>query len=176
MASNPWSIEGPAPSFRHHTNLVELRTRKEIEFVDISDHVLGCVRRSGVVHGLVNVQTRHTTTAVVVNENEPGLLDDVADMLVRVAPRDARYRHDDLATRPTPVPVGERENGHAHLRSILLPSSVTLNVADGKLELGRWQRVFLLELDGAQRRTVSITVMGVSGRGAMEAPAVADFG
>ena len=162
MALDPWNIRAPASAMRFHSEVVDLRTEQPFEFIDISDRVTECLRRSGVSHGLLNVQTGHTTTAVVVNENEPGLLRDLVEMLERLAPREAVYCHDDFAARPTPVPADERENGHSHLRSVLLASSVTLNVVDGAIALGRWQRIFLVELDGSQRRAVSIGVMGLS--------------
>jgi secondary thiamine-phosphate synthase enzyme len=112
---------------------------------------------------MVNVQSLHTTAAVVVNENEPLLLEDVEAALERWAPRKARYRHNDLGARREPPP-GERPNGHAHARAWLLPTSVCLNVSAGEIDLGAWQSVFLVELDGPRRRSVSIQVLGVAPR------------
>jgi secondary thiamine-phosphate synthase enzyme len=108
----------------------------------------------------VHVQTRHTTTAVVVNEHEPLLLADFAALLSGIAPRDADYRHDDMRARTVNLAPGERANGHAHCRALLLGSSVMLNVANGALQLGCWQRLFFVELDGAREREVSILLLG----------------
>jgi secondary thiamine-phosphate synthase enzyme len=58
----------------------------------------------------------------------------------------------------------ERRNGHAHCRALLLGSSVAVNVANGRLQLGRWQRVFLVELDGPRTREVSVLVIGEATR------------
>jgi secondary thiamine-phosphate synthase enzyme len=98
---------------------------------------------------------------VIVNENEPLLLEDLEDLLQGWAPEDGCYRHNDLAARKAP-PKGERPNGHAHARALLLGASVCLNVADGKVDLGEWQSVFLVELDGPRPRTLSVQVLGAS--------------
>jgi secondary thiamine-phosphate synthase enzyme len=98
----------------------------------------------------------------MVNEHEPGLLDDLARLLDRLAPREAHYAHDDLGVRTVNLVPGERINGHAHCQALLLRASESLTVAHGALCLGRWQRLFLVELDGPQTREVSVVTMGVS--------------
>jgi secondary thiamine-phosphate synthase enzyme len=118
------------------------------------------VRRSGVVEGTVVVQSRHTTASVIVQENEPLLLEDLRGLLERWAPASAAYRHDDFAARDTPA-ADERKNGHAHVRALLLGTSVALNVAGGRLDVGEWQSILLVELDGPRPRTVSVQVLGV---------------
>jgi len=163
MALEPWTIEPPTPVLKFYNDLFELRTEEPLQFIDLTELVAERVRRSGIVNGLVNVQTRHSTTAIVVNENEPGLLQDVTDLLTRLAPREASYRHDNLDDRPL-VPPDERPNAHSHLRSVVLAPSATLNVVEGKIQLGPWQRIFLVELDGGRRRAISIGVMGLTGR------------
>ena len=163
MATEPWTIEPPTPALKFYNDLFELRTEEPLQFIDLTELVAERVRRSGIVNGLVNVQTRHTTTAIVVNENEPGLLHDVTDLLARLAPRDANYRHDDLEKRPF-APSDERPNAYSHVRSVVLAPSATLNVVEGKMQLGLWQRIFLVELDGARKRAISIAVMGMTGQ------------
>ena len=172
MAMEPWTIEPPTPTLKFYNDLFELRTDEPEQFIDLTELVAERVRRSGIVNGLVNVQTRHTTTAIVVNENEPGLLDDVTDLLAHLVPREANYRHDDLENRPL-VPPEERPNAHSHLRSVVLAPSATLNVVEGKMQLGLWQRIFLVELDGAQKRAISIAVMGMTGQDTVTSAAVA---
>jgi secondary thiamine-phosphate synthase enzyme len=142
-------------------DLVHLRTERPLQFVDLTALVAERVRRSGVFEGTVTVQSRHTTAAVVVNENEPLLLEDLEDLLQRWAPEDVRYRHNDLAAREAPPP-GEKPNGHAHARALLLGASVCLNVAEGRVDLGEWQSVFLVELDGPRKRTLSVQVLGAT--------------
>ena len=63
------------------------------------------------------------------------------------------------------APADETQNGHAHARALLVGVSVSLNVTRGAVELGRWQSIFLVELDGPRRRAVSVQVLGVPGRG-----------
>jgi len=141
-----------------HTTL-RLTTRHDTEFVDVTEHLAEFVALGEVRVGILNVQTLHTTTAVVVNEHEPLLLDDFRAMLDRLAPVGAGYRHDDLSRR-VDVPADEPRNGHAHCRALFLPCSVCLNIVDGRLALGRWQRVFLVELDGPRERRISVVVHG----------------
>jgi secondary thiamine-phosphate synthase enzyme len=140
---------------------VELRTQTRIQFVDLTELVAERVRRAGVAHGLVSVQVMHTTAGILVNENEPLLLEDLGGMLERAAPGSIAYGHDDLPRRTGPVDE-ERRNGSAHCRAALLGSTACLNVADGQMLLGTWQRVFLVELDGPRQRRVSVMVMGAA--------------
>lgn len=148
----------PAPACRH--SRIRVETSRPAEFIDVTGRILEAVGEAGVRDGLVNVQTMHTTTAVLVNEHEPLLLLDFAALLARIAPEDGDYRHDDMAARTVNLAPGERPNGHAHCRALFLPSSATLNVAGGRLQLGRWQRVFLVELDGPRSRELSVLVLG----------------
>jgi len=142
-----------------HTR-ISVTTRHPTEFVDLSEQVNALVADSGIHAGLVHVQSLHTTTAIVVNEHEPLLLADFAALLATTAPLESAYRHDDMSARTVNLAPGERPNGHAHCRALLLGSSVSLNVADGILQLGRWQRLFLVELDGPREREVSVLLLG----------------
>jgi secondary thiamine-phosphate synthase enzyme len=144
----------------HHLRL-RVDTVQPTEFVDITERLVDAVAVSGVDTGLLNVMSAHTTTGVVVNEHEPRLLDDLHALLARLVPRGVAYRHDDLARREA-VAADEPRNGYAHCRALLLPTSVCLNVIDGRLALGRWQRVFLVELDGPRPRDVSVVVLGAA--------------
>ena len=142
-------------------DLVHIRTRKPLQFVDVTELVAERVRRSGVAEGMVTAQSRHTTAAIVVNENEPLLLEDFEDLLEGWAPAERPYRHNDLAARE--APADEKPNGHAHARALLLGLSVCLNVAGGRIDLGRWQSIFLVELDGPRPREISVQVLGTTG-------------
>jgi secondary thiamine-phosphate synthase enzyme len=148
------------PICRHTTLFVE--TRQPTDFIDITSHLDAFVASSGIVFGVLNVQSLHTTAALGVNEHEPLLLDDMAALLTRLAPPDAVYRHDE--THAAAAQSGhERPNGHSHCRAMLLAPSVTLNVAGGLVQLGRWQRVFLIELDGPRARELSLLAFGCAG-------------
>lgn len=142
----------------HHR--IHLATTEPTAFVDITGQLEQLVAASQLRTGILNLQTLHTTTAVIVNEHEPLLLGDFRNLLERAAPRAAAYAHDDPAIRTVNLSPGERPNGHAHCQALLMPSTVCLNVAGGRLELGTWQRVFFVELDGPRHRELSVLVVG----------------
>ena len=139
---------------------IRIATRRPTEFIDLTDRLASLLVASEIRLGFVNVQTLHTTTAIVVNEHEPLLLADFATLLEQAAPRDAAYRHDDAGVRTVNLTADERINGHAHCRALMLGNSTCVNVIDGVLRLGTWQRVFLVELDGPRDREISVVVLG----------------
>ena len=148
----------PTSTCRH--TKVRITTNRPTEFIDLTDRLRELVAEAGIRFGFVNVQTLHTTTAIVVNEFEPLLHADFSTLLQNLAPCDTRYRHDDVTARTVNLTADERVNGHAHCRALLLASSACLNVIDGRLLLGRWQRVFMVELDGPRAREVSVVILG----------------
>ncbi|HEV2177614.1 MAG TPA: secondary thiamine-phosphate synthase enzyme YjbQ [Terriglobia bacterium] len=143
---------------RHGT--IRLESRECLEFIDLTERVREMVRESGVRCGSVNVQTRHTTTAILVSESEPLLMEDLKRQLERLVPCGAAYRHDDFGVRTVNMCPDEKKNGHSHCKALFLHASETLNIVDGNLDLGQWQRIFLIELDRARPRTVSVVVLG----------------
>ena len=163
MAASLFVRTQEGAAIRACRDLVHIRTEKPLQFIELTELVAERVRRSGVSEGMVTVQTRHTTTAIVVNENEPRLLDDFRDLLECWAPAARPYRHNDLAARE--APPDEKPNGHGHARALLLGVSVCLNIAEGRIDLGPWQSVLLVELDGPRKRTVSVQVLGVPADG-----------
>jgi len=157
-------METIAPtSYCWHTR-VRITTERSTEFIDLTDRLESLVLESGIHSGLVNLQTLHTTTAIAVNEAEPLLMADFANLLERAAPRGAAYRHDEMTVRTVNVTPDERINGHAHCQALLLGPSACLNVIGGRLVLGRWQRVFMAELDGPRAREVSVLILGDGAR------------
>ena len=147
----------PASSYCHAR--LRLNTTQPTQFIDLTERIERLVAEADVGYGVVNVQTLHTTTAVVVNEHEPLLLDDFQQLLETTAPDHGGYRHDDPLARVVNLTAAERANGHAHCRAVLLPTSVCLNVVKGRLLLGHWQRVFFVELDGPREREISVLVL-----------------
>lgn len=147
--------------FRVLTDLVEVETQERWQFVDLTKTVGDRVRTSGVLEGLLCVQTRHTTTSVIVNENEPLLLEDMRRVLERLVPTGGAYLHNDLGRRAA-VPPEEPLNGDAHCKAMLLGCSESVAIKGGEMQLGRWQRIFLVELDGARRRSVLVTILGLT--------------
>lgn len=136
------------------------QTKGLFDFIDITDRILEFVSKSSIKNGLVNVQIFHTSAALIFNENEPLLLEDIKDSLDKAAPKNAKYRHDDFDRRTVNVCENECVNGHSHCKAIRLPSNITLNLIDGKLQLGQWQRIMLAELDSSRPRKVQIQVIG----------------
>ncbi len=143
----------------HHFNLC-LLTAAYLEFIDVTNLVIEKVRVTGVKLGLINVQTMHTTTAVIVNENEPLLLDDMKKAIKRAAPCSLHYQHDDFTIRTVNLEADECRNGHSHCQALFLNTSATLNIVDGKIQLGKWQRIFFIELDQAKERKFSLMIIG----------------
>ena len=143
-----------------YKDLIQLRSREPTQFIDLTAWVGRSLQRSGVGNGMAQIQVLHTTAAIVVNENEPLLLEDFKAMLERLAPENGVYGHDDLERRRVNLVPEERPNGHGHARALLLGASKLFNILDGRIELGRWQSIFLVELDGPRQRSISLSVMG----------------
>lgn len=137
---------------------IDVQTSASFAFVDLTSQVAERVLASGVRTGVAHVHTCHTTTGLVLNENEPLLLSDLQRLLERLSPEALGYAHDDIARRG--CPPEEPKNGAAHCRALLLPSSQCLPIRHGRLALGRWQSLFLVELDGPRRRMLRLTVTG----------------
>lgn len=129
-----------------------VNTRNAPELVDVTPLVQMQVTAAGVRTGIAAVFCQHTTAAIIVNEADPGLHQDIAALLERLVPERGRYEHNG--------PAGE-QNAHAHLRQVLLGGSVSLPVVDGRVALGTWQRVYLVELDAPRQRRITVQVVGV---------------
>ena len=106
-------------------------------------------------NGIVNIFTKHTTCAIKVIEGELLLLADINNFLEQLIPSTNNYMHDKIEIRE--VPVNERVNAHSHLRQLLLPTSETIPVENGKMLLGQWQSIFLVEFDPIREREVVLT-------------------
>jgi len=128
------------------------------DFIDITDDIQDMVRGAGIQEGLVHIASTHTTAAIRVNENEPLLIEDFSRLLERLAPN-GHYHHNELERRKGIAP-DEPQNGHAHCRHLLLGHSETVTIQGGRLDLGVWQRIFLIELDSPRSRQVKVQVMG----------------
>lgn len=138
------------PSLRHE---LTLETTAPIAILDLTATVRAWVQASGVRDGLLTVLSPHTTARITLNERDPALQRDMVAFLERIAPRDHAYEHN-LHT------VDDRPNAHAHLLGLFMPASVSVPVTDGDLELGGWQSLFFVELDGPRRaRTVQLQLL-----------------
>src|SRR5262245_3700859 len=141
-------------------SLLRYETIHPLQFVDVTDDVERVVATSGVTEGSVTVFSRHTTAAIRINEHEPELLKDLGQLLASFAPDSRSYFHNDFSVRWVNMVEDECPNGHAHCQHLLLGTSETIPLLDGRLMLGRWQRIFLIEPDHARLRDVVVSVMG----------------
>ena len=120
------------------TREITVESRGNFETVHITDMVRDCVAEAGVSEGSVLVFYRHTTGALLMVEHEIGLLSDLKELLERIAPIEAEWRHHRR---------GYDQNGGAHLRSALLSSSLTVPILEGELLLGTYQEILLADFD-----------------------------
>jgi len=120
------------------------------ELFHITETIREIVFKSEIKEGFVLVSAMHITAAVYVNDNEPGLFQDIWKWLEHLAPFDKNYKHHD---------TGE-DNGDAHLKSLLMHHQVIVPVTNGDLDLGPWQRIFYAEFDGLRKKRVVVKVMG----------------
>ena len=132
-------------------------------FTDITDDVQAMVPKN--FQGLVNVYSPHTTCSVWQTENELLHLVDVRFFLDNVVPyakdpegshKNVKYLHDLISLRAD-TPADERINGHSHVRSLFFNSSENIPIKDSKLLLGKWKRIFFVELDPTRKRELIIT-------------------
>jgi len=148
--------------WRVFSNIVTVETTDAPDFVDVTDQVLALVEQSGVKNGHVLIYSAHTTCSVIINESEPLLLKDMEHFLERSAPKDAYYGHNDFAIRTVSMRPNECPNGHAHCQHMILGTSETVPVIDGKALLGEFQRIFVVELDEPKPRNIAVQVSGLS--------------
>ena len=128
--------------------LLEIKTEKPVQVIDITRQVNDAVKESGVEEGLCLVYTLHTTTGIVINEAESGLVQDLLRRMASLAPPGDGYLHDKID-----------DNAHAHLQAALLGNSQTIPIEEGCLVMGTWQRILFLELDGPRRRNVRLKIV-----------------
>ena len=158
---------------RFVANYVELKveTKKGIHLSDLTPQLKEAVAKSGVKEGVLTVLSRHTTTAITINEMEGRLVDDIRQWLLKLAPPDYPYLHNDLHLRSGPPgwPGGDEAwraqepvNCHSHLLTMLLGSSESVPINQGELKIGTWQSVILAELDGPRTRTVAVQITGTA--------------
>ena len=134
-------------NFKVVNKIIKLKTRGEIDFIDLSQTITQTVQTSGVKNGIAHVFAPHATGILILTENEPSLLDDIKTLLEQLAPKSGSYKHP--------------SNAHSHLRSMLLPPDKTLPVVDGEVVFGTWQSLLYVETDVYPReRTILLQVMG----------------
>ena len=142
---------------------LDVYAETEPDFVDITDRVLDAVKQSGINNGFVIVFSKHTTAAIIIQEHEPLLLEDLGNTLERIAPKNVDYRHNDFNVRTVHMHEDECPNGHSHCRHMMLGTSENIPIIDGVLPFGKWQRIFMVELDqeAEQPRKILVQIVGV---------------
>lgn len=138
--------------------LIEIETEPKINIYNITPQIKDFLVSTSIENGQVLLFSRHTTTALAINENEVRLLEDIKVFLQKLAPESDSYLHNDLHLRD--VPEDEPINAHSHLMGMMLTTSEIIPVVDGKLALGTWQSVLFFELDGPRKRTVFVQISG----------------
>ncbi len=124
--------------------------------VDLTAEVQGAISDSGVASGQAALLVQGSTAALTTLEHEPGLVkEDVARALERLAPRGGRYLHEE---------TWHDDNGHSHIRASVIGPSLALPIVDGRVPLGTWQQIVLVDSDTRPRdRTVHLSIVGVTG-------------
>ena len=134
------------------TKVVQLRSSKENDIIDVTKQTSNALRESGLNNGIINVFVAGSTAAITTIEYEPGLRHDFPKMLSRIAPKDIQYRHDE---------TWHDGNGHSHVRASLVGPSLTVPFSNGALILGTWQQIVMLEMDTRPReRVLTIQILG----------------
>lgn len=128
---------------------IKVNTSGKIQLVDVTDLVESFVRESGISDGLCLIYSPHSTTAIIVNEKESGLMEDILTKVRQDFPAGAGWLHDRID-----------DNAHSHLASSFIGPSATFPVKNGSLIKGAWQNVFLLEMDGPRVRRLVAEVLG----------------
>lgn len=141
-------------------HIINLKTATTLDFIDITEKIQKKIKEAGIKEGVINIQSLHTTMAVIVNEAEPLLISDMKTLLEKLAPRTYKYAHDNFEIRTVNMCDGECANGHSHNKALHLPTSTMLNIISNKLQLGTWQRVFAIELDRSRPRKIALQIIG----------------
>ena len=131
------------------TEYLEFETKEKIQFIRITEKVEEVIEKSGVKDGLVLVNPMHITSAVIVNDDEEGIKKDYMDVLERLVPYNAEYRHN----------VSE-DNAAAHIWRQFMAHQVVMPITEGKLDLGPWEQIFYVEFDGKRIKRVLVKVIG----------------
>ena len=134
---------------------IQLHTIEKVQLFDLTNEVKGFLAETGIRDGMGVVSTLHTTTGVFFTEVQDALWDDVHAFLQRIAAERVAYKHNDPHFSDC-----DRQNAAAHLRSIVLGGAVTLQVEEGRLVLGQFQRIVFAELDGPRPRSLRMQFMG----------------
>ncbi|WP_421657853.1 secondary thiamine-phosphate synthase enzyme YjbQ [Leptothermofonsia sp. ETS-13] len=139
--------------------IIEVETDTGIGIYNITSQIKDLLAATSIQNGQVLIFSRHTTTALTINEYEERLLEDVKVFLRKLAPEENRYLHNDIHLR-VGIPDDEPMNAHSHLMAMMLTTSEIVPIVDGSLGLGTYQSILFFELDGPRKRTVFCQISG----------------
>ena len=131
---------------------MNIQTTSHIQLLDITASLNNEIARTGIETGMAMVYSPHTTTAIIINEDEPGLKEDILKLLNLMVPHD-RYAHDRIDN-----------NARSHLQAVVLGNNVCMPVENGGLALGVWQKCFFVELDGPRNRKLVVRIIDTAQR------------
>jgi secondary thiamine-phosphate synthase enzyme len=135
------------------TKKIQVSTKGSSEVLDITPQASNAVAESGVPTGMATFFVVGSTAAITTTEYEPGLVNhDIKAAFEKIAPANGRYEHEE---------TWHDDNGHSHVRASLLGPSLTVPIVDGKLTLGTWQQIVLIDFDTRLRnRQVICQIIG----------------
>ncbi len=141
----------------------EYQTKGQFDFIDVTDDIAAFLEDCEAQDGLVHVYCPHTTVAIKINEEEEGFTLDFKDFMSELVPKTRYYRHNDLDIRDEKTlceDISLCVNGDSHILQMLVGSaSETIPLHAGKMALGKWQRIFMVEVDKARPRRIEVSVM-----------------
>lgn len=148
----------PAASGNHSVarathRVLTVPTSTRLELINLTQQVQDVVKSAQVGEGLVLVSSLHTTFALMVNEWQEALLEDIKAMLGAVVPLDREYQHNDPKRSDC-----DRKNAHSHLQATLLGHSLSFGVTGGRLVVGQFQSIIGAELDGPRERQLTVQI------------------
>lgn len=133
-----------------YSEQITLQTTKAREVVNITNQIKAPMEKSSFRDGMILASSLHSNSAVIVNDEEPGLLEDLDTWLRQLAPPRDDYKHQ-----------GRFESNSAvHFQSLLLHHQVVISFSEERLDLGPWQSVLFIELDGLRPQRIVVKVMG----------------
>ena len=144
------------------TTTIDVSVPERWGYADLTEELQRAIKDSGVTDGAAVAFCAHTTCALLINEWEDGALVDFRQRVQQLVPEEMYYAHDDLERRTQNLAEShERQNGHSHVKSMLLSaSSHAIPVAAGEPMFGRWQRLILFEMDEPKDRQIVFHVFG----------------
>ena len=136
--------------------IVSIRTHSVYEVLDVTDNIVSILAKSKIKDGLLVCYVPHTTAAITINEGDETVFEDLLGLLKKWVPRKGNYKHN---AKYAGIP--QEENAHAHIISSIIQPSITIPITGNGLELGTWQRILFIELDGPRNRRIHVKIMGM---------------